>query len=134
MFRYLCVVILVRAGYLNSIGYNLNIVGSGEKTTSIFRRLLAAAPSDPRGNFMYGTFLAGSNKPKEALPYLEKALAVGVVDAAYAIGMTYLTLGDKNKALENLENYKRLKPNDGNVGKLIDAIRNGKIEFKKNPN
>jgi len=126
--------LLVRAGFLNSIGYNLNIAGSGEKTSSIFQRLLAAAPSDPRGNFMYGAFLAGSNKPKEALPYLEKALALGVVDAAYAIGMTYLTLGDRKRALENLEDYKRRKPNDGNVGKLIDAIRNEKIEFKKNPN
>lgn len=126
--------LLVRAGFLNSIGYNLNIAGSGEKTTAIFKRLLKAAPSDPRGNFMYGTFLAGSNKPKDALPYLEKALAVGVVDAAYAIGITYVTLGDKNKALENLENYKHRKPSDGNVDKLIDAIRNGKIEFKKSQN
>ena len=126
--------LLVRAGFLNSIGYNLSIAGSGEKASLIFQRLLSAAPSDPRGNFMYGTFLAGSSKPKEALPYLEKALAVGVVDAAYAIGMTYLTLGDKKRALENLEEYKRRKPNDENVGKLIDAIRNGKIEFKKNPN
>jgi tetratricopeptide (TPR) repeat protein len=126
--------LLGRAGFLNSIGYNLNIAGSGEKASLIFQRLLAAAPSDPRGNLMYGTFLAGSNKPKEALPYLERALAVGVVDAAYAIGMTYLTLGDKKRALQNLEDYKRRKPNDGSVGKLIDAIRNGKIELKKNLN
>lgn len=125
--------LLVRAGFLNSIGYNLDIAGSAEKTTAIFQRLLTAAPSDPRGDFMYGTFLAGAGKPKEALPYLEKALAVGVVDAAYAIGMTYLTLGDKNKALENLESYKRRKPSDGDVDKLIDAIRNGKIEIKKKP-
>jgi len=82
---------------------------------------------------MYGTFLASSGKPKEALPYLEKALAVGVTDAAYAIGMVYLTLGNKEKALENLKAYKRRKPNDGNVDKLIDAIRNGKIELKRNP-
>ena len=88
--------LLVRAGFLNSIGHNLDIAGSAEKSTAIFQRLLAAAPSDPRGDFMYGTFLAGAGKPKEALPYLEKALAVGVVDAAYAIGMTYLTIGDKN--------------------------------------
>ena len=82
---------------------------------------------------MYGTFLAGAGKPKEALPYLEKALSVGVVDAAYAIGMTYLTLGDKDRALKNLEDYKRRKPSDRNVDKLIDAIRNGKIEFKRSP-
>lgn len=27
----------------------------------------------------------------------------------------------------------QFKPNDGNVDKLIDAIRNGKIEFKRIP-
>ena len=83
---------------------------------------------------MYGTFLAGVGKPKEALPYLEKALAVGVVDAAYAIGMTYLSLGDKEQALKSLENYKQRKPSDENVVKLIDAIRNGKIEIKSKGN
>jgi predicted Zn-dependent protease len=124
--------LLVRAGYLNSIGHNLNIAGSAEKADSIFQRLLAATPSDPRGNYMYGTFLAGVGKAKNALPYLEKALAVGVTDAAFTIGMTYLTLGDIEQALKNLEDYKRRKPNDTNVDKLIDAIRNGKIEFKRN--
>ncbi|MCK9201408.1 MAG: hypothetical protein M0P59_06910 [Gallionella sp.] len=126
--------LLVRAGYVNSMGHNLDISGAAEKTNSIFLRLLAAVPSDPRGNYMYGTFLAGVGKPKEALPYLEKALAVGVVDAAYAIGMTYLSLGDKEQALKSLENYKQRKPSDENVVKLIDAIRNGKIEIKSKGN
>ncbi len=123
--------LLRRAGFLNSIGHNLDIPGSAEKAGSIFRNLLTAAPSDPRGNYMYGTFLAGTGKPTQALPYLEKALALGVADAAYAIGMTYLSLGDKEKALEHLEAYKRRNPSDGSVDKLIDAIRNGRIEFKK---
>jgi predicted Zn-dependent protease len=125
--------LLIRGGYVNSIGHNLDIPGAAEKADAIFRRLLAAAPSDPRGNYMYGTFLAGVGKPKEALPYLEKALAVGVVDAAYAIGMAYLALGDKEQALKSLEDYKQRKPSDGNVDKFIDAIRNGKIEFKRSP-
>lgn len=122
---------LIRAGSLNSIGHNLDIAGSGEKTILIFQRLLAAAPNHPSGNFMYGTFLAGVGKSKEALPYLEKALSVGVNDAAYTIGMTYLSLGNKDKAVASLELYRRKNPNDPNVGKLIDAIRNGKIEIKK---
>lgn len=125
--------LLIRAGYLNSMGHNLDVPGAAEKANSIFLKLLAAIPSDPRGNYMYGTFLAGIGKPKEALPYLEKALSVGVVDAAYAIGMTYLMLGDKDQALKNLEDYKRRKPSDGSVDTLIDAIRNGKLELKRNP-
>lgn len=125
--------LLVRAGYVNSIGHNLDVAGAAEKAGSIFQRLLTASPSHPRGNFLYGTFLAGVGKPKEALPYLEQALAVGVTDAAYALGMAYLTLGDKGQALKNLEEYKRRKPGDKNVDKVIDAIRHGKIEFKRGP-
>lgn len=125
--------LLVRAGYVNSIGHNLDIPGAAEKANSIFLRLLAATPSDPRGNYMYGTFLAGSGKAREALPYLEKALSAGVVDAAYAIGMTHLTLGDKEQALKSLEDYKRRKPGDGNVDRLIEAVRNGKIELRRGP-
>lgn len=125
--------LLVRVGYVNSIGHNLDIAGTAEKANSTFLRLLAAAPSDPRGNYLYGTFLTGTGKPNEALPYLEKALAAGVVDAAYAIGMTYLTLGNKEQALKNFEDYKQRKPSDGNVDKLIDAVRNGKIEINRTP-
>lgn len=125
--------LLVRAGYVNSIGHNLDIPGAAAKADAIFRRLLAASPADPRGNYMYGTFLAGAGKSRESLPYLEKALAAGVADAAYAIGMTYLTLGDKEQALRKLEDYKRRKPGDANVDKLIDAIRNGKFEIKRAP-
>ncbi len=125
---------LWRAGFLNSMGHNLDIPGSAEKTSAIFKKLLAAAPADPRGNYIYGTFLAGAGKPKEALPFLERALSVGVADAAYALGMTYLSLGDKQKALENLEAYRKHSPSDDNIAKLIDSIRNGKVEIKKSPN
>ena len=125
--------LLTLAGDVNSIGHNLDIPGSAQKANSVFRRLLAAAPSDPRGNYMYGTFLAGVGKPKEALPYLERALSLGVIDAAYTIGMTHLALGDKEQALKNLDDYKQRKPNDGRVDQLIDAIRNGKMEIQMNP-
>lgn len=82
---------------------------------------------------MYGTFLAGAGKPGDALPYLEKALSVGVGDAAYTIAMTHLALGDKERALKSLADYKRSNPGDADADKLIDAIRSGKIELKKNP-
>lgn len=121
--------ILARAGYLNSIGYNLDIPGSGEKAVSIFERLLAATPSDPWGNYLYGRFLANAHKPRQALPYLQKAYAAGIANAAYTLGMTYLSLGNREKALEHLEIYKRRNPDDTRVDTLIEAIRSGKIRF-----
>ena len=123
---------LLRAGMLNSIGHNLDIPGATGKAISIFQRLLVVSPSHPRGNYLYGMFLAGAGKPTEAIPYLEKALSTGVVDASYALGMTYLTLNDKQRALENLENYQKSKPGDTNVTMLVESIREGKLELKRN--
>lgn len=125
---------LLRAGSLSSMAHNLDIFGSAEKASSIFQKLLAIAPSDPRANYMYGTFLAGTGKSKEALPYLEKALSAGVSDASYTVGMVYLTLGDKQKAIKNLEAYQKQNPSDINTIKLLDGIQNGKVEIKKAKN
>jgi tetratricopeptide (TPR) repeat protein len=126
--------VLLRAGFLNSLGFNLDIPGSAEKTTSIFQKLFAISPSEPRANYIYGTFLASTTRFKEAIPYLKTALAAGAKDADYALGMTYLALGDKKKALENLEAYRQRSPNDGSIIRLVDALRSGTLEIKKNPN
>lgn len=121
---------LRRAGFLHSMGYNLDIPGSGEKVAVIFKKLLTAVPSDPRGNYMYGKFLAEASRPKEALPYLETALSVGVIDAAYSLGLTYFILGDREKALQNLEDYRKMRPNDTVAAKIVDSIRSGKATIK----
>jgi tetratricopeptide (TPR) repeat protein len=122
--------ILLRAGILNSIGHNLDIAGSADKADAAFRRLLAAVPAHPRGSLMYGTFLAGAGKPGAALRHLETALAAGVDDAAYALGMTYLSMGNREQALAKLEEYQRRRPGDASLARLIDAVRNGRIELK----
>jgi tetratricopeptide (TPR) repeat protein len=125
--------LLVRAARLNSIGHNLEIPGAAEKADANFNKLLAIAPADPRTNYLYGMFLAGSARSKEALPYLERALAGGINHAGYAIGMTHLALGDNSQALKYLEDYKRRQPGDKDVDQLIDAVRSGRIEIKRVP-
>lgn len=123
--------LLLRAGLLNSIGHTLGIPGTAEEAKLLFQRLLATSPSDPRANYHYGTFLAGAAESREALPFLEKALAAGVRDAAYSIGMTYLILGDRQKALVSLETYQQHHPHDEPLAKLIDDIRNGQFKIKR---
>lgn len=125
--------LLLRAAWLGSMGHNLDIPGSPEKAEAAFKRLLALQPEHPRGNYLYGTFLAGSGRAKEALPPLEKALAAGVVDAAYAIGMTWLSLGDKTRALASLEDYRRSRLGDENAARLIEAVRNASLQLRQNP-
>jgi len=124
--------ILFRAALVNSFGHNLKIPGAAEKASSIFQRLLVISPDHPRTNQYYGMFLAGTGKFRESIPFLEKALAAGFVDASYSLGMVHLSLGDKVKALEYLENYQKRNPNDANVVRLIEGIRDGKVELKRN--
>ncbi len=123
--------LLLSAARLNALGHNLHIPGAAQKANALFQRFLAAVPSDPRGNYLYGHFLASAGQAKLALPYLEQALALGVDDAAYTMGMSYLSVGDKDSALKYLEDYRRRQPGNGNVDKLIDGIRNATIEIKK---
>lgn len=127
--------LLLRAAFAHSMGHNLDIAGEGDKAKAVFLRLLALQPDDPRANYQYGTFLGGVGQPREALPYLEKALALGVEDAAYGLGMAYVSLGERELALKHLEDYQRRKPGDASMEPLIEAIRHGKIEFqrKKSP-
>jgi tetratricopeptide (TPR) repeat protein len=122
--------LLLRMGYLHTLGHNLDLAGSAQKAVEAFTALLALAPDDRRGNFRYGMFLATTTKVADAIPYLEKAKSLGVVAAEYPLGMAYTAVGERAKALENLESYSKRVPGDGNVVKVIDAVRKGNIEIK----
>jgi hypothetical protein len=89
------------------------------------------SPADPRANYLYGKFLVSASNPLDAVPVLEKAKSLGAINADYTLGLAYLSTGDEKRALENLEQYAKRVPNDGNAPKLIDAIRNGNINIKK---
>ena len=123
--------ILFRAAFVNGIAHNLNIRGAAEKASSIYQRLLVIAPDHARTNYNYGAFLAGTGKFRDGIPFLEKAWAAGVVEASYSLGMVYLSLGDKVKALEHLENYRARAPAGAEVSKLIDAIQSSKVETRE---
>jgi len=123
--------LLLRAAVLDSIGHNLDVPEAGNKALAAFTRVLSQAPEDARANYLYGKFLVSSGKPGEAIPVLEKAKRLGATDADYTLGLAYSSIGLRDKALENLHRYARRAPKDPNVAKLIDAIREGNIEFKQ---
>ena len=97
----------------------------------IFISDLKIAPDNLNVNYNYGVFLASASKIKESIPYLEKALSLGAIDAEYSLGMVYVSLGDKSKALQYLENYKKSTSNNSEVSKLIEALKNEKTEIKR---
>ena len=124
--------LLLRAGFVNMVGRNLDIPGTADKASANFKKLLKAKPADAQGNYLYGTFLAGEGKTKKAIPYLEKALAAGVAEAAYTLGMAHLSLGNKKKALESFEEFKKRTPfYEESVIRHIEDIRSDLAKPKK---
>jgi len=125
--------LLLRAGIVHSIGHNLDIAGAAPKADATFQRLLAAQPDDAQGNYMYGNFLAGSGQSQKAVTFLEKALALGVTDANYSLGLNYLTLGDTQKALAYFEAHLQQNPDNQHIKDLVEAIQEGRFEIKTEP-
>ncbi|MBF0284522.1 MAG: hypothetical protein HQL51_08700 [Magnetococcales bacterium] len=121
---------LLRSGILHDIGHNLDIPGSAEKAEENFKKLLVQYPNDPKANYLFGKFLAGTaTKNKEAIPYLEKAIELGVTNAMYSLGMLYMVLQKREKAIELLESYLAKKPDEKLAG-LVKAMREGKVKSK----
>ena len=114
--------LLLRYARLNRFGHDLDIPGATAKAEGSFKRLLAGQPDNPDANYEYGLFLASSGQAALAISYLEKAISLGVSEASYALGMSYLALGDRQKAIVQLQEYQRYHPKDGNVDKLLAAL------------
>ena len=123
--------LLLRMGILGSFGHNLQIPNAAGYAQVRFIKLLQAKPGDAMANYHYGQLLSGTGRVTEALPYLTKAKDKGVVPALYALGMAHLAQGDKAKAIEMLSAYQQAQPADQSVGKLIQGIRDGKVEVKQ---
>lgn len=124
--------LISRAAAANGFAHNLSIKGAADNAQAQYLRLLALAPDHSRTNHRYGTFLAGTARLKESLPYLDKALATGTIEAAYALGLAHLGLGDKERALAYLEQYRKSAPTDAVVPKMIEAVKSGNVKINHN--
>ena len=123
--------VLIRAAHLHAMAHNLEIAGAAEKAASMYQKLMVMQGSDPRTNFLFGKFLSSAGKPEQGLPFLTKALAGGVTEAAYSMGLSYMAVGDKARALEFLELYRQKSPDSAKVARVIEAVKSGKLEVKR---
>jgi hypothetical protein len=123
--------ILLRLGLLYAMGHNLDIPDSADKAVTAFTALLELTPYDPQANYQYGAFLAATTRTGSGIPYLERAKSGGVADADYWLGMSYLVVGNKAKAKENLESYAKRVPKDQNAARMLNAIRDDKVEIQE---
>jgi tetratricopeptide (TPR) repeat protein len=82
------------------------------------RKALAMAPWDPMVNYLIGDSLVEEQQPRQALAYLNRALAMrpGFLDAEASLGRALAVLGDLQQAAGDLE-------------KAAPADRNGSIHY-----
>src|SRR5687768_6281973 len=96
-----------------------------------FQRVLAVAPNDARSNYLAGRSAVGLNDFKTARKYYERALKADkqMVHAYLDLGVTYLKLGDRVKAEEQLGKLKAMQTQCGTtcdksneIGSAVDAL------------
>lgn len=122
--------ILIRSGYLHSMGHNLDFHHSAEEAIKSFETLLCLEPENPEGNYLFGMFLVGTaSYQQESTAFLEKALILGVEEAKYTLGLNYLREGDEQKGIQYLEQYKSEHPNS-RASSILKAYKDGTLEFK----
>ncbi|MFC3911949.1 tetratricopeptide repeat protein [Pseudaeromonas sharmana] len=119
---------VLRQAQLNSMGHNLDMAGAAEKADQLFQSLLAVAPDNALFNYDYALFLAGSGQGAKAIPLLHKAADAKLYDAYFSLGLVYLSVGNQDAAIENLNTYKRLTGRHAEADKFIAAIESGQVK------
>lgn len=124
---------LRRAAFANSMGHNLDIPESSAKAMDFYRRLLKVEPESKLANYYYGMFLVGTRKYHfDGIPFLEKALALGVEDARFTLGLLQVERGKTEEGLRYLETYAKNTPDNQHVRKVIEGVKNGNLKFHAN--
>ena len=126
--------ILRREAFAYDLAYKLGFAASGPKAQELYDRLMTLAPDDPAGNYLYGSFLAGNDilRPK-SVPYLEKAVDLGMKKANFTLGIAYVAMDQDQKGLVCLEQYSADFPADQRVKSLIAAIKDGSVRKQYHP-
>lgn len=121
--------LLLRAGYLHSMGHNLDFSESADKAVRVFEEYLEIEPDSPRGNYLFGMFLSSTAKyNKQGTVYLEKALELGVEDAKYTLGLNYLKAGKTEQGVQFLEEYAEDHP-DSRAAMILKYHKEGRLGF-----
>lgn len=93
---------------------NLRTTGNLKEANDILVKLASEYPDDPHINYQCAWSFDVMGLEKEAVPYYEKAIAIGLPDedmkeAYLGLGSTYRTIGEYEKSkrlfLEGLERY-----------------------------
>jgi tetratricopeptide (TPR) repeat protein len=86
-----------------------------------------AVPFDPSIDFQLGLIYYQSNQYDKAQTKFESAFSMNnnYANAIYFLGLTYDKLGNKNKAIEKIEAALELNPDNEQLKKILDNLKNG---------
>ncbi len=119
--------LMYQSAVAHNIAHNMGLKGASAKADRCYEILLKRSPEDKQVNYMFGAFLASSNRTKKAIPYLQKADELEFDSAAYTLGMAYAVLGEKDFALDYLNRYAERHPENERLKSVISAVESGKI-------
>ena len=123
--------LLWRTGFAYSMAYNLDIPQSAENVEKKFKKLFQIDPEHAEGNYRYGMFLSMTyTEVKRSIPYLERSVQNGYIDALFTLGYVYLRIKEREKALKYLNMYLEANPDDKNTQTIIRAIKAGNINYQ----
>lgn len=118
--------VLIRAAQLNGIARNLDLGSDyavrGSKYVS---RALKLNSSDIEANVLYGLMLAEGGGFKEGRKYLDKAAALGSVEAEQSIAQSELMTDNRAGALSRLQSLQTNNPNNAQIGQQIAIVESG---------
>lgn len=102
--------------------------GNTDQEISALEDLKKSNPNDVGVAFQIGlTYYQEQNFSKARIE-LERAIVLSsdYANALYFLGLTYSQLGDTDKAIEKFQRISDLNPNNDEVKKIIDNLKNGK--------
>lgn len=126
--------ILQREAFAYSLANDLDFPDAGRKANDIYQRLLQQTPDDPAANYLYGSLLASNDSLRaQSIPFLEKAVKLGVKKVNYTLGVAYIAMGKDQQGLACLQQYSTDFPDDQRAKSLIAAVKSGDIRRGSHP-
>ncbi len=105
--------------------------GNKEQAIQIIEALASVSPNDPQVFLQLGALNYEERDYKKAQAFLERAVVLSPYysDAKYLLALTYNEIGQRDKAIGQFQDLKILNPNDTNIDKILENIKEGRNPF-----
>ncbi len=120
--------VLIRAAKLNGMGRNLDLgTDFAVRGGQYVDRAIKAKTDSGEANFLYGMMLAEGGGFKEGQKYLDRAVALGYMEAEQSLAQSDLLSDRRSQALDRLRRLERQDPNNSILLQQIKLVEDGKF-------